>query len=30
MFHIFIFLQSGMGFEIANPFSGIFKAISSE
>ena len=30
MFQIFNFLKSGMGFEIVNPFSGIFKAISSE
>ena len=30
MFHIFNFLQSGMVFEIVNPFSCIFKAVSSE
>ena len=30
MVHIFHFLKTGMGFEIANPFSWIFKAISSE
>ena len=30
MFHIFNFLQSGMVFEIVNPFSCISKAISSE
>lgn len=30
MFHIFNFLQSAMVFEIVNPFSCIFKAISSE
>ena len=30
MFHIFNFLRSCMVFEIVNPFSGIFKAISSE
>ena len=30
MFHIFHFLQTCVVFEIVNPFSCIFKAISSE